>query len=162
MPCLPKKTTREKNSSKIDLPSLISFHITLTHFSLIILFNFIVLYVISMSSFFAWWKLLRRHTPKLLWILSSTTCVNWFTLTFVVVHMYSAVFQFCNDSYIFRDFRHFCVWCTRSDDCKYLFFGGYFKHRYCQELLRIKVFNYIFWGTNEIKYYHKGFISIVI
>lgn len=100
MPCLPKRTTREKNSSKIDVPSLISFHITLTHFSLIILFNFIVLYVISMSSFFAWWKLLRRHTPKLLWILSSTTFVNWFTLTFVVVHMYSAVFQFCNDSYI--------------------------------------------------------------
>lgn len=147
------------------MPSLISVHITLTHFCLIILFNFIVLYVISMSSFFAWWKLLRRHTPRLIWILSSTTFVNWFTLTFVVVHMYSAVFQFCNDSYIFRDFRDFCVWCTRSDDCKYLFFGGYFKHRLSRASKNQsswKVFNYIFWGTNEIKYYHKGVISIVI
>ena len=133
----PKKNNKRKNSSKIDVPSLISFHITLTHFSLIILFNFIVLYVISMSSFFAWWKLLRRHTPKLLWILSSTTFVNWFTLTFVVVHMYSAVFQFCNDSYILEISDNF-EFGALSDNCKHLFFGGYFKHRYYQELLRIK------------------------
>jgi len=133
-----KKNNKWKERCRIDVPSFISFHITRTHFSLIIFFNFIALYVISLSSFFAWWKLVRRHTPKLNWILSSTTIFNWFVLTFVVVHMNSAVFQFCNDSYIL-EITDIFVFGALSGNCKHLFFGGNFKHRYCQELLRIKV-----------------------
>lgn len=52
--------------------------------------------------------------------------------------MYSAVFQFRNESCIL-EISDIFVFDALSDNCKHLSFGGFFKHTYCQELLRIKV-----------------------